>query len=71
MYTDPYVQFAMISLPQIIIILLILLLFFGAKRIPDLMKGLGRGIKEYKKAVKGIEDELSDDTPDEKTESKD
>ncbi|MCL2415082.1 MAG: twin-arginine translocase TatA/TatE family subunit [Bacteroidales bacterium] len=71
MHTDPYIQFAMMpSLAQIIIILLIVLLLFGAKRIPDLMKGLGKGIKEYKKAVKGIEDELSDDAPD-GTESKD
>ncbi|MCL2417046.1 MAG: twin-arginine translocase TatA/TatE family subunit [Bacteroidales bacterium] len=64
MYTEPYVQVAMIGLPQIIFILLVLLLLFGAKRIPDLMKGLGKGIKEYKKAVKGVEDELLDDTPD-------
>lgn len=71
MHTDPYTQLAFLGPGQIIVILLILLLLFGAKRIPDLMKGLGKGIKEYKKAVKGVEDELlNDDTPDEK-ESKD
>lgn len=37
---------------EIIIIALILLLFFGGKKIPELMRGLGRGVKEYKDASK-------------------
>jgi sec-independent protein translocase protein TatA len=39
-------------------ILLIVVLLFGAKKIPDLAKGLGQGIKEFKKATKDVEKEL-------------
>ena len=37
---------------QIIIIVVALLLFFGGKKIPELMKGLGQGMKEFKKATR-------------------
>lgn len=39
---------------EIFLIILVLLLFFGGKRIPELAKGLGRGIKEFKDASKGV-----------------
>jgi len=39
--------------PEIIVILIILLLMFGGKKIPELMKGLGKGIKDFKDASKG------------------
>jgi twin arginine-targeting protein translocase, TatA/E family len=50
---------------EIIIIAIVVLLFFGGKRIPELMKGLGKGIKNFKEGVKGVEDEikLDDTTP--------
>lgn len=38
---------------QVIIILAVVLLLFGGKKIPELMKGLGKGIKEFKDASKG------------------
>ncbi len=38
---------------EIIVILVIILLFFGGKKIPELMKGLGKGVKEFKDASKG------------------
>ena len=41
---------------EIILIIAVILLLFGGKKIPELMKGLGGGIKEFKKAAKG-EDE--------------
>ena len=41
--------------PEIIIILVIVLLMFGGKKIPELMKGLGRGIKDFKDASKGVD----------------
>ncbi|NND77258.1 MAG: twin-arginine translocase TatA/TatE family subunit [Flavobacteriales bacterium] len=41
---------------QIILIVLVVLLLFGGKKIPELMKGLGKGMKEFKDATKG-EDE--------------
>jgi sec-independent protein translocase protein TatA len=39
--------------PEIILILVIVLLFFGGKKIPELMRGLGKGVKEFKDASKG------------------
>ncbi len=42
---------------EVVIILAVILLFFGAKRIPDLAKGLGKGIKEFKDASKGVNGE--------------
>ena len=38
---------------EIIIIVLIVVLLFGAKKIPELMRGMGRGVKEFKDAVNG------------------
>jgi len=42
--------------PEVIIIAVVVLLLFGGRKIPELMKGLGSGIKEFKKASKGDED---------------
>lgn len=42
-----------IGMPQILLILAIVLLLFGGKKIPELMKGLGQGMKEFKDASKG------------------
>jgi sec-independent protein translocase protein TatA len=44
---------------EIIMIVMIILLFFGAKRIPELARGLGRGIREFKDASKEIKSEIS------------
>jgi len=61
MYTAPQIQLAgMIGGQEILVILLVVLIFFGGKKIPELMKGLGKGMREYKKAVNGLEEELSD-----------
>ena len=45
------------SITQLLIILLIIVLLFGAKKIPELAKGLGSGIKNFKKAVKEDEED--------------
>tara|TARA_X000001036_G_C20168925_1_gene598522 strand:+ start:222 stop:386 length:165 start_codon:yes stop_codon:yes gene_type:complete len=45
---------------EIIIVLIIVLLLFGGKKIPELAKGLGKGIKEFKKASKEVENEIND-----------
>ena len=42
----------MIGAPQIILIVVVVLLLFGGKKIPELMRGLGSGIKEFKDASK-------------------
>jgi sec-independent protein translocase protein TatA len=47
-------------------ILLIIVLLFGSKKIPDLAKGLGQGIKEFKKAAKDVEKEVADSNPGDK-----
>ncbi len=44
---------------EILVILVIVLVLFGGRKIPELMKGLGKGVKEYKNAVNGIEKEIS------------
>ena len=46
----------MIGAPQIILIIAVVLLLFGGRKIPELMKGLGSGIKEFKKATKEEEE---------------
>jgi len=49
------------SMPELLVILAIVVLLFGAKKIPDLAKGLGKGIKDFKKAVK--DDEIAEAKP--------
>lgn len=46
----------MIGAPQIILIVVAILLLFGGKKIPELMRGLGQGMKEFKDASKQDED---------------
>lgn len=47
---------------QLILILVIVVLFFGGAKIPELMKGLGKGIKEFKNASKTDDEEPKKDT---------
>lgn len=48
---------------EIVIIAIIVLLLFGGKKIPELMKGIGKGVKNFKDGVKGLEDDIKlDDT---------
>lgn len=51
---------------QFVIILVIVLLLFGGKKIPELMKGLGQGMKEFKDASKGDDSSKKDTTSEEK-----
>jgi sec-independent protein translocase protein TatA len=54
---------------EIIIIALVVLLVFGGKKIPELMKGIGKGVKNFKDGVKGLENDIKiddTDTPDKK-----
>jgi sec-independent protein translocase protein TatA len=53
---------------EIILILVIVLIFFGGKKIPELMKGLGQGIKEFKNASKGVTEEDKKDADSNKQE---
>lgn len=45
---------------EIVIIALVVLLIFGGKKIPELMKGLGKGVKSFKEGIKEVEDEMND-----------
>lgn len=49
--------FLAIGAPQIILVVIVILLLFGGKKIPELMRGLGSGIKEFKDASKEDSDE--------------
>ena len=55
---------------EIIIIALVVLLLFGGKKIPELMKGLGKGVKSFKDGVNGIEDESGKRKEESKTDAK-
>ncbi len=46
---------------EIGIIVFVILLLFGAKKIPELAQGLGKGMKEFKKAIKEVEDDIKID----------
>lgn len=57
---------------EIIVIALVILLLFGGKKIPELMKGLGKGVKSFKDGMNGLDDDGKgptgkDDTPEQKT----
>jgi sec-independent protein translocase protein TatA len=57
---------------EIILIAIVILVLFGAKKIPDMMQGLGRGIREFKKASKDIEEDVmrpTEEHPKENTKS--
>lgn len=56
---------------ELIIILIIILLLFGAKKLPELGKSLGQGIKEFKKTTKEIVSDDEEAAPKPKTESTD
>ena len=45
---------------EIVIIALVILLLFGGKKIPELMKGIGKGVKSFKDGMNGVEDEAKD-----------
>lgn len=53
--------FGSIGMPEVLILALIVLLLFGGKKIPELMKGLGKGVKSFKDGVNGIEKDLNAD----------
>lgn len=47
-----------IGTAEIVIVTLVILLLFGGKKIPELMKGFGKGVKNFKNGMKGIEDDI-------------
>ena len=53
-------MFGNLGTPEILIIGLIVLVLFGAKRIPEFMQGLGKGVREFRKAARDIQTEIED-----------
>jgi TatA/E family protein of Tat protein translocase len=51
-----------IGFQELLIIFIIALIFIGPKKLPELAKGLGQGIKEFQKAAKGLTDQLQEDS---------
>lgn len=49
---------------EVLLILAVILIFFGAKKIPELARGLGRGIREFKDATQEVKKEIGDDLAD-------
>jgi sec-independent protein translocase protein TatA len=56
------VLLGMLGTNEIIIILVIVLLLFGGKKIPELMRGLGKGVREFKDAKDNVKKEIEDST---------
>jgi sec-independent protein translocase protein TatA len=52
-----------ISLPELLILLVVLLLVFGAKRLPEMGRSLGKGMREFKDGVSGVEESVTTPTP--------
>ena len=50
-----------LGMQEILLIALVVLLFFGGKKIPELMKGLGKGVKSFKDGMNGLEEEKKED----------
>lgn len=50
---------------EIIIIALVILLLFGGRKIPELMRGLGKGVKSFRQGMKEVNDEINADSSDE------
>lgn len=63
-------MFGSLGMTELLIILAIVILLFGARRIPELARGLGQGITEFKKAAKSTQDGGQDTAPSPKTVSK-
>lgn len=56
-------MFGGIGIPELILIFFIVLLFFGARRLPEIGGSLGKGIKEFKDSLKGIDEEIKREIP--------
>ncbi|HSR19256.1 MAG TPA: twin-arginine translocase TatA/TatE family subunit [Ignavibacteriaceae bacterium] len=64
-------MFGNLGAGEIILILLVILILFGAKKIPELARGIGKGMSEFKKGLRDVQDEIkSTDQIDSKTQEK-
>ena len=65
-------MFGNIGGSELFLILLVILIFFGAKKLPELAKGLGQGIREFRKAARDVQEEVEKEVKkiDEKSDTK-
>lgn len=63
-------MFGSLGATEIILIIVAIVLLFGAKKIPELAQGVGKGMKEFKKAVKEVEEDISEIKDDVKPDNK-
>lgn len=63
MFNNMFLLFGL-GTTEIILIALVVLLLFGGKKIPELMRGIGKGVKSFKDGAQGMEEELKDVTKD-------
>ena len=63
-------MFGNLGTTEILLIMLFILIFFGAKKIPDLAQGLGKGIREFRKAARDIQEEIETPKENKKVEEK-
>jgi len=63
-------MFGNLGAGEIILIVLVILLLFGAKKIPELARGLGKGMSEFKKGLKDVEKEIKERDDEKKVENK-
>jgi len=63
-------MFGNLGAGEIILIVLVILLLFGAKKIPELARGLGKGMSEFKKGLKDVEKEIKEPDDEKKVENK-
>lgn len=68
--TASILNFLNIGTGEIIIIVFVILLLFGGKKIPELMKGIGKGVRSFKKGMNDIEDEINKPVEEDKTDNK-
>lgn len=60
-------RFGPLGLPEILIILVIILLVFGPRRLPDMAKGIGQSVREFRKGIRDMRDDIErDDEPETK-----
>jgi len=62
--------FGSLGMQEIILLSLVVLLLFGGKKIPELMKGIGKGIRSFKSGMNGIEDEINKQMTDDTSQTK-
>lgn len=53
-----------LGMPEILLIVLVVLLLFGGKKIPELMRGLGKGVRSFKQGMNEVEKEIKDSASD-------